>query len=63
MQKIGQHYKNLGLMLKLTSFSTSKLVVPYFQPFLTSLFNIGHKKHPFGYVMNFEFLKTFITHY
>jgi hypothetical protein len=33
----------------------SKLVVPYFQPFLTPLFNIGHDKHPFGYVMDFEF--------
>jgi hypothetical protein len=43
------------MMLKLTSFSMSKLKVPYIQPFWTPLFNIGHEKHPFGYVMNFEF--------
>ncbi len=49
-------------MLKLTSFFMSKLMVPYFQPFLTLLFSIGHEKHPFEYVMDFEFLKTFITH-
>jgi hypothetical protein len=63
MQKIGQKHKNIEMMLKLTSFSMSNLVVPYFQPFLTSLFKIGHQKHPFGYVMNFDFFKTSITHY
>jgi hypothetical protein len=40
------------MMLNLTSFSMSKLKVPRIQPFLTTLFNIGHEKHPFGYVMN-----------
>jgi hypothetical protein len=49
-------------MLKLISFSMSKLKVPYIQPFWAPLFNIGHEKHPFGYVMNFEIFLTFITH-
>jgi hypothetical protein len=33
MQKIGQNYKNIQMMLKLISFFMSKLMVPYFQPF------------------------------
>jgi hypothetical protein len=45
-------------MLKLTSFAMSKFMVPYFQPFLTLAFSIGHKKHHCEYVMNFDFLKT-----
>jgi hypothetical protein len=40
----------------------SKLMVPYIQLFWTPLFNIGHKEHPFGYVMDVEFSFTFITH-
>jgi hypothetical protein len=47
--------KNIQMMLKLISFSMSKLMVPYFQPFKTFLFNIGHEKHPFGYVIDFDF--------
>jgi hypothetical protein len=37
-------------------------MVPYIQPFLTPLFNIGHEKHPFGYVMKFEIIFIFIAH-
>jgi len=37
----------------------SKLMMPYFQAFWTSLFGIGHEKHPFGYVMEFEFFFYF----
>jgi hypothetical protein len=50
------------MMLKLTFFPMSKLLVHYFQPFWTPLFIIGHGKQYFGYVMDFEFLKFFITH-
>ncbi len=39
----------------------SKLIMPYFQPFLTLPLSIGHEKHPFGYVMDFENLWTFIA--
>jgi len=60
--KIEQRQKNFEMMLKLTSFSMSKLKVPYIQPFWTPLFNIGHEKHPFGYVMNFEFFEKFVAH-
>jgi hypothetical protein len=35
--------------------------MPYFQPFLTLPLSIGHEKHPFGYVMDFENLWTFIA--
>jgi len=38
------------------------LMLPYFQPFGTPLFNIGHEKYPFGNVMDFYFFKIFITH-
>jgi hypothetical protein len=48
------------MVLKLTYFSMSKLVVPYFQPFLTPLFNIGYEKHPFRYV-NFEIFWFYYT--
>jgi len=49
------------MMLKLTSFSMPKLIMPYFQPLLTLPLSIGHGKHPFGYVMDFENLWTFIA--
>jgi len=49
------------MMLKLI-FSMSKLMVPYFQAFWTPLFNYGHEKHPFGYVMDFDFFLKIITH-
>jgi hypothetical protein len=39
----------------------SKLIMPYFQPLLTLPLRIGHEKHPFGYVMDFEILWTFIA--
>jgi hypothetical protein len=38
------------MILELTSFSMSKLIMPYFQPLLTLPLRIGHEKHPFGYV-------------
>jgi hypothetical protein len=38
-----------------------KLIMPYFQPLLTLPLSIGHGKHPFGYVMDFENLWTFIA--
>jgi hypothetical protein len=57
-----QKHTKIEMMLELTSFSMSKLKVSYIQPFLTPLFNIGHEKQPFGYVMNFEILLTFIAH-
>jgi len=60
--KVWKKHKNLETMLKLTFFSMSKLMVPHFQPFWITLFSIGHEKHPFGYVMNLEKKKTFITH-
>jgi hypothetical protein len=41
MQKFGKKHKKLEMMLKLTSFSMSKLMVPYFEPFLIPLFSIG----------------------
>jgi hypothetical protein len=54
MQKIRLNYFFNEMMLKLTSFSMSKLIMPYFQPLLTLPLSIGHEKHPFGYVMDFE---------
>lgn len=47
-------------MVNLTSFSMSNLIMPYFQPFLAPLLNIGYEKHPCEYVMHFEKLWTFI---
>jgi hypothetical protein len=51
---------NFEMMLKFTSFSMSKLMVPYFQPFWTPLLNTnGHEermKNIFWYVMDFEFV-------
>jgi hypothetical protein len=32
--------------MQLTSFAKSKLIMPYFQHFKTSLLNIGHENHP-----------------
>ncbi len=50
-----QKQKNLKTMLRLINiFSTSKLIVPYFQPFQTPLLSISHEKHPFQYMMKFE---------
>jgi len=40
----------------------SKTIEPNFQPFLTPLLIIGHEKHHYGYVMDFEKLWTFIAH-
>ncbi len=60
MQFFLKNHKNLEMVLKLTYFSMSKLVVPYFQPFLTPLFNIGYEKHPFRYV-NFEIFWFYYT--
>jgi hypothetical protein len=48
--------------VKVDIFFHVQLKVPYIQPFWTPLFNIGHEKQPFGYVMNFEILLTFIAH-
>jgi hypothetical protein len=54
MQKIGEQHKNIEMVLKFTCFSMFKLMVLYFQPFLTHLFGIGHEKHPFEYVVDFD---------
>jgi hypothetical protein len=62
MWKFEQKHKNFEMMLKLTYFSMSKLKLPYIQPFWTPLFNIGHEKHPFGYVMNFKSFFKFIAY-
>jgi hypothetical protein len=40
----------------------SKLMMFWFQPFLTPPFNFGHEKNSFEYVMNFEKHWTNIMH-
>ncbi len=64
MQKAKEKHKNLQTMLKLTSFSMFKLMVPYFQPFWTPQYNIGHEKHPFNmwWILNF-FLSHIVKNY
>jgi len=59
MQKNGQKHKIFKTMLKLTSFSMSKLMVLYFRPFWTPLLTIGYEIYHFGYVVDFEFFKNF----
>jgi len=59
MQKTREKHKKLEMILKLTPFSMSNLMAPYFQPFLTPLFNIGHD---LGNMIKFEKKITFITH-
>jgi hypothetical protein len=60
MQRFEKKHKNIEMMLNLTSFSMFKLMVPCFQH--KHLFGIGHEKHPFGYVMDFEISKIYIMH-
>jgi hypothetical protein len=47
MKKIRLKFFLNEMMLKLTSFSMSKLIMPYVQPLLTLPLRIGHEKHPF----------------
>jgi len=55
---------NFETMLKLTSFSMSKLIVPYFQPFWTpSLNTIGHEEHTKNIIFDMWWTLNFFYFY